>query len=382
MLAFTRARKRSASALDAPSTPVKAQRSMAPIVDNAEFHDGLAAVSPPVTPIKGTPVRVDPVIKVRVVRSCAICARLSEASGRIARAIVVLWEAFLGWTSAWTDVGVRDRTQSVYRYIDKKTYLDWGLTSDWLVEGPRKRRSIGCEGSETPEAKSAEASPIKKAKTETPGEEENAASEGYGEMTEGSIERLLQLLQELSTADLDSPLPLRTPVKGQPAWASNGLDLCEESSFVDIGSGYGKVVFHAALSAKVSKSLGIEYVPSRATKALEVQADLLDGSRAFMTEESVELMSPPRCVLEQGDATTYGAFKFSHIYMYDRVFNEKTIELLAKQLNKSKFKVMVTYQRVELWKRLGLRNVAHVHSFTMRTTGGQNFKAYILVKET
>ena len=100
MLAFTRARKRSASSLDAPSTPVKAQRSMAPIVDNVEFHDGLAALSPPVTPIKGTPVRVDPVVKVRFVRSCAICARLIEASGRNARSIVVLWEAFLGWTSA------------------------------------------------------------------------------------------------------------------------------------------------------------------------------------------------------------------------------------------------------------------------------------------
>jgi hypothetical protein len=53
---------------------------------------------------------------------------------------------------------------------------------------------------------------------------------------------------------------------------------------------------------------------------------------------------------------------------------------LAKQLNRSNFQVLVTYQRVELWRRLGLRNVEHVHSFTMRTTGGQNFKAYIFVK--
>ena len=120
------------------------------------------------TPIKGTPVRVDPVVK------------------------------------------------SVYRYIDKKTYLDWGLTSDWSVNGPRKRRSIGGDGAPTTETATEEegARAVKKIKVEEDGEEnENAASEGYGEMTEGSIERLLQLLGDLARAELDAPLPVRTPEK-------------------------------------------------------------------------------------------------------------------------------------------------------------------------
>ena len=280
-----------------------------------------------------------------------------------------------------TPVRVDAAVRGTYRYIDKKTYLDWGLTSDWSVEGPRKRRSIGGEAAREEEEGDA-GRRTKRAKTATEEvEDENAASEGYGEMTEGSIERLLQLLRGLSSADLDAPLPVRTPVKGKSMsemWAD--LNLCEDSTFIDVGSGYGKVVFHAALSAKVAKSVGIEYVPSRAQKASEVQAALLSGDRAFMTDEGRRLVSPPRCELEQGDATTRGAFKFSHIYMYDRVFNEKTLALLAKQLNRSNFQVLVTYQRVELWRRLGLRNVEHVHSFTMRTTGGQNFKAYIFVK--
>ena len=320
----------------APSTPVK--RKMSTRDDDVVGDDRADETSAPVTPIKGTPVRVDPVVK------------------------------------------------SVYRYIDKKTYLDWGLTSDWSVEGPRKRRSIGGDGAPTTPTATAEkgARAVKKIKVEEDAEEnENAASEGYGEMTEGSIERLLQLLGDLTEAELDSPLPVRTPEKGKSnaaAWAD--LNLCEESTFIDVGSGYGKVVFHAALSAKVAKSVGVEYVPSRAQKASEVQAELLSGDRAFMTDEARKLVSPPRCELEQGDATTRGAFKFSHIYMYDRVFNEKTIALLAKQLNRSNFQVLVTYQRVELWRRLGLRDVEHVHSFTMRTTGGQNFKAYIFVKSS
>ena len=276
-------------------------------------------------------------------------------------------------------VRVPASVRSVYRRIDKKTFLDWGLTSDWSVDGPRKRRSIGGDGDRTEEASGA--ATAKRIKVETEEEDGNAASEGYGEMTEGSIEKLFLLLRELSSAELDAPLPVRTPVKGESrvdAWS--GLDLCEESTFIDVGSGYGKVVFHAALSAKVSKAVGIEYVPSRAQKASEVQAELMGETRALMTEEARELVSPPRCVLEQGDATTYGALNYTHIYMYDRVFNEKTLELLAKQLNRSKYRVLVTYQRVELWRRLGLRDFEHVHSFTMRTTGGQNFKAYVFVR--
>ena len=280
-------------------------------------------------------------------------------------------------------VRVDATTRSVYRHIDKKTYLDWGLTSDWSVEGPRKRRRTTTEAETEAEANENANGEAKANGEARDGEsvDVNAASEGYGEMTEGSIERLFNLLRELSTADLDSPLPVRTPEKGRSnadAWA--GLDLGPDSTFIDVGSGYGKVVFHAALSAKVAKAVGIEYVPSRAQKASEVQAELLSGARPFMTDEARELVSPPRCVLEQGDATTRGPLNYTHIYMYDRVFNKKTLELLARQLNRSKFQVLVTYQRVELWRRLGLRNFEHVHSFTMRTTGGQNFKAYVCVR--
>ena len=94
MLGVFRARK--PRDVRAPSTPVKRKMS-------STGHERANETSAPETPIKGTPVRVDPVVK------------------------------------------------SVYRYIDKKTYLDWGLTSDWSVNGPRKRRSIGGDGAPTTE---------------------------------------------------------------------------------------------------------------------------------------------------------------------------------------------------------------------------------------
>ena len=75
--------------------------------------------------------------------------------------------------------------QSVYRYIDKKSYLDWGKTSDWLVDGPRKRRS---SNKFEPYAPATSPSPAAACETTTRTDEEedvNASSEG---------ERAIQLI--------------------------------------------------------------------------------------------------------------------------------------------------------------------------------------------
>lgn len=64
-------------------------------------------------------------------------------------------------------------------------------------------------------------------------------SEGYGEATLGSISRLLRLLETLE---------------------DESLRITSSSTFLDIGSGFGKVVFHAKLFCKVQRSVGIEYL--------------------------------------------------------------------------------------------------------------------------
>jgi hypothetical protein len=69
------------------------------------------------------------------------------------------------------------------------------------------------------------------------------------------------------------------------------------------------------------------------------------------------------------------------VYMYDKVFSDPTIELLAAQLNASPYRVMVSYQRIEVWRRLGLEHVVEAAALTMRTTGGQNFKAYVYINQ-
>jgi len=220
------------------------------------------------------------------------------------------------------------------------------------------------------------------------------SSEGYGEMTEASIERLLLYLKTLvstvNVSETQSMLPKRNIRNISQIHASNifqiqastpdlSFNLSQGSTFVDVGSGYGKVVLHAKLSAKVMRSVGIEYVASRARMAIDAKNKLINGNHAFMTEEARTMLGDG-CELEHKDATTYGAFHFSHIYMYDKVFSDATLELLADQLNKSIYKVLVSYNRLEVWRRHGLKDITEVGALSMRTTGGQTFKAYVYMR--
>ena len=283
-------------------------------------------------------------------------------------------------------------SQSIYRFVDKKTFLNWGLTSDWLVSGPRKRRPslLAVEDRYRNDSSATSASAPKVVKGSSEVARCDPSSEGYGEMTEGSIERLLTFLKTITTKTLAVPLPKSAQpedglsVRASPSGlsfapeADSSWNLTRSSSFIDIGSGYGKVVLHAKLSARVRSAAGIEYVTSRAVMASETKEELTSGQHSFLTHEARTLLKTG-CRLELGDATKYGKFNFSHVYMYDKVFSERTIALLAKQLNQSPYRVLVSYQRVEVWRRLGLRNIAEAAALTMRTTGGQNFKAYIYI---
>jgi hypothetical protein len=268
----------------------------------------------------------------------------------------------------------------MYRFVDRKTYLDWGLTSDWQVSGPRKRCSTQ-SNSQVAQLKYAETNSISDLSSSNI-EADNSASEGYGEMTEGSIERLFCFLIEVDS--FPPPFSVATPPKkGNKSISSSFTqNPCRLNSrvntFIDIGSGYGKVVFHAKLGGKFSHSVGIEYVESRANLASTIRDELMSQKNSLLNSRSREMLRS--CVLIHADATTWKSFNFSHIYMYDRVFSANTLNILAERLNNSSFEILITYRRFEEWLRLGLKNVKLLNSITMRTTGGQNFRAYILLK--
>jgi hypothetical protein len=159
-----------------------------------------------------------------------------------------------------------------------------------------------------------------------------------------------------------------------------------------------QVVLHAALSGGgLAAADGVEYVASRADKASAVLSDLLGGVGSGGSKAAAALragapagllaarLAAGRCSLRHGDATAPGTLsRYSHVYMYDKVFSDATSASLAAALSQppsaQPARVLVSYRRPEGWRRLGLSDAwVCVSSVTMRTTGAQNFRAYILV---
>ena len=110
----------------------------APLVEDQAVTPTVSPQKHPVTAFANT-VFVDPVVKVRSGASPRRPAKLPESSSPPIRpprgasaAANPIPNARLTRPTARVPV---PRAQSVYRYVDKKTYLNWGLTSDWLVEG-------------------------------------------------------------------------------------------------------------------------------------------------------------------------------------------------------------------------------------------------------
>ena len=95
-----------------------------------------------------------------------------------------------------------------------------------------------------------------------------AGSQGYGETTLMSTHKLIRLLGVLRSRVLATFDALRGG-EIHPAY-----DLGRDSAFIDVGSGYGKVVFHAALVARCSRSVGVECVHSRHRIAAQTAASL------------------------------------------------------------------------------------------------------------
>jgi len=148
----------------------------------------------------------------------------------------------------------------LYRRIEALSYLDWGLTSDYDAAATQGRASRGAGVS--PRTDRADGPRGLGGNTR--------GSEGYGELTTGSVQRLCALLHSLREVVLTRLRP--------EGWA-RAWDLTSESALVDVGSGFGKVVMHVAVELKVRRSVGIECVISRheiAAHALqEVRSEIL-----------------------------------------------------------------------------------------------------------
>jgi len=175
-------------------------------------------------------------------------------------------------------------------------------------------------------------------------------SPGYGEISCKGFSRIIDFLQN---------------------GVMKALQMDENSSFLDIGSGYGKCVLHAKIQANVFRSVGVECIKFRHEKALEV-LHFLNCNEHFEMN-GVEFV--------EGDATAWrDRFDFTHIYCYDYIFSQHTHKALLPIIQRSPFLVLVCYSSPAKFSKLGYHSFEVLHKFSVSTTGKQRFIVYFYKK--
>jgi len=130
----------------------------------------------------------------------------------------------------------KDEIRAVYHEVDRLSALLWSH-DDTLVRS--KRRSIKSDSKNEDEK----------------WKKESNAQLGYGEITKGSLQDFILILQNID-------LLFREEDESYLLYNKEDYWLTSKSTFIDIGSGFGKPVFHAAMQVGW-KSKGVEIVPAR-----------------------------------------------------------------------------------------------------------------------
>ena len=194
---------------------------------------------------------------------------------------------------------------------------------------------------------------------------------GYGECSLGSFDALLHYMEH------ETPEPFR---------------LSKDSSFLDIGSGYGKAVLHASVRSHVASSVGIEYAPKRHELACEcrflLESRYVPGltdtktHSAYTAEQTNLSAALSVCRFVEGDICApqhvHLLNEATHIYAFDVVFHAETHRQLLPLIAASpKLVLFVTFKSPEQLNSYGyMTSFAFIHQMKVRTTGKQNFTAY------
>eukprot|EP00347_Sterkiella_histriomuscorum_P024501 403330892 len=116
-------------------------------------------------------------------------------------------------------------------------------------------------------------------------EQNTNAQLGYGEITKGALSNLISVMQRFDTIMREQltdeeiqklPFPLEE------------YKLDQSSTFLDIGSGFGKPVFHASMQT-YCKSKGIEVVPARVAFCLDEKCQIQDFAKKRQEKKQKEL---------------------------------------------------------------------------------------------
>ena len=175
-----------------------------------------------------------------------------------------------------------------------------------------------------------------------------------GEGTTESICALLDAVFGLQVSDSDVKL---TPAK---------------SHFVDLGSGFGKVVFHAALHSRVGRVSGIELISQRYAMSQNILQQL--QQKGLNTHITFTLGSVT-------DISLYTGAGYTHIFAFDAAFDAVTCQAIAQILCAlPQWRVFVSYRTQKDWQKWGLTMTAVAKMALKMSVSGELKRMHIFVR--
>ena len=150
--------------------------------------------------------------------------------------------------------------KTVYAQIDKSSNLYWSHKNESQLLNDRRAKNT--RSRQTEESKQEEGK----------WEKETDAQFGYGEITKGALKNLLTTLQVATETIL-----VEEEVRKDLPYPDEEYNLTHQSTFLDIGSGFGKPVFHASMQT-FCRSKGIEVVPARVFFSMDQKYEISEDT--------------------------------------------------------------------------------------------------------
>lgn len=194
-----------------------------------------------------------------------------------------------------------------------------------------------------------------------------------------------QALQEAKVELLlNPPAPSRAPSKTVATCAVEGGTLAGAGGGRRAGKRRARSKAGAESSATDDTAAAEEATAAAAVEQAAAAAEVAGGGGTDGAEgevaDATSIDGPLALIsLHFGDATFGRCLDFSHIYCFDRVFSPVTMRALARLLQRSPFRVFVSYRAPSEWWDHGLTCIHPVAKVRVKTTGNEGYSPIVYI---
>lgn len=232
-------------------------------------------------------------------------------------------------------------------------------------------------------------------------DQDGSNTSSYGEITEGSMARVVGMMDRLGLGHADSSVahlissqagaasaasksPPSTPAtkaKGRNTGKIISVWRGDPFKFADIGSGFCKMLAVAGCTTGATRLYGLELVRSM----VDIFNFIILAACEKMLKSSSGPLAGKQFETTRGDASHVDYYTqpdhrdIAYIYSFDQVFPPKVLTGVAQGLNAMQWRVFISFRNEDKWRAAGLNDfscIDRLKGLAMRGSGEQH-TAYV-----